>query len=226
MSHRHSATRAIAFVLPLFVTAPAIAGAQRLDTGALLTNGRAVYQALPDRVTLLDAPRFSEALGYLYAYEIRMDRARKPIPESTRAAVDWLVSNVAGLQPGKADDMRTDAGLLQRGMQMQKKAAASEIQGKVWDVGSFIAGSANLFAYLQNAPKPTAEAASAHDWFVQAQARLVRSDIKGDKPSGTEWMPGSRRPRITSAALKTKAQTPKRSTTKKAQARYAKSSTR
>ena len=196
MPSRRMLVRTLVASCALLLSIPAVLHAQRLTTEELLSRGAAAYDALPASVTLLDAPKFSEALGYLYAYEQRMNRAKQPVPDETQLALGWMLGNIAAMSTGKADaSYRSDDELHDRGMAMYRKTKASESQGIVWDVPAFLSAATNLFAYLQVAPHPRSDASSAHAWLVDAQDRLVKSAGKGDDPNApNRWMPRGQRP--------------------------------
>ena len=184
-----------ALAVSLAIAAPT-AQSQRVETADLLARGVDAYDRLPERVTLRDAPAFSEALGYLYAYQQRALReGDRRVNASAETALGWLLKNMGGMKAGKADAARSDEELRNRGMMMYDKATRSERNGKVWDVPAFLSSSANLFAYLQVAPGPEQRARDAHQWLVDAQSRLVTAGIAADGyvyPEG--WLPGGRRP--------------------------------
>lgn len=194
MRHRDIA-RMTALAASLAIAAPA-ARAQRLGTPDLLARGVAAYDRLPERVTLRDAPVFSEALGYLFAYQQRALReGDRRVNAGASSALGWLLSSMAGMKAGKADEARSDDELRDRGMMMFDKARKSEQNGKIWDVPAFLSSSANLFAYIQVSSSPEQRVRAAHQWLVDAQSRLVASGVAADgyvNPEG--WLPRGRRP--------------------------------
>jgi hypothetical protein len=202
MPSRLTLLRAAVASCSLLLFPSAIVRAQKFDTAELLRRGTTAYNALPANVTLLDAPKFGEALGYLYAYEQRMARANARVPAPTQAALGWMLSHMVDMSTGKSDGPpRSDEVLYDRGMKMYRKARASEEAGQrpgekvLWDVPAFLSAATNLFAYLQLASSPRADAATAHEWLVQAQSRLVKSGGKGDDSRAPgRWLPGKRRP--------------------------------
>jgi tetratricopeptide (TPR) repeat protein len=190
MPHRRSATL---IAVAVFVFAHA-AAAQRLDRDALLARGKDAYDRLPQMVTLRDAPVFSEALGYLYAYQQRATRENVGIDAATTAAIDWLLSSMASMKTGKADGMRSDDDLRNRGMAMYTKARSSD-NGRVWDVTAYLAASANLYAYVQCASGPSQSALDAHSWLANARGRLATAGVAADGPVNPEgWRPAKPRP--------------------------------
>ena len=190
----------------LVATTAQTAQAQRLTTSELFERGKAAYDRLPASVTLADAREFSEALRYLYAYEQRSLREGGQIERPTQEAIDWLVESVSLMRTGKGDggNSRSDDVLLARGLTMLDSAKTSDDAGRVWHVTAFISGSANLFAYLQCAPDPSAKAREGYAWLSNARGRLVVAGVSADDPRegpGTSsWRPrrprpGARRPR-------------------------------
>lgn len=196
MPSRRTLVRVVVASCSLLLLSGATARAQQCNTDDLLSRGTAAYNELPASVTLLDAPKFSEALGYLYAYEQCMNRKGRPVDVQTQAALDWMLRNIAAMSSGKADEFfRSDEELHDRGMAMYRKTRASESEGVVWDVPAFLSAATNLFAYRQVAPHPSADASSAHAWLVQAQGRLVKSAGKGDNAHSPDtWLPRGNRP--------------------------------
>jgi esterase/lipase superfamily enzyme len=195
MPSRRTLVRAVVASCSLLLLYSATAGAQQCDTDDLLSRGTVAYNELPANVTLLDAPKFSEALGYLYAYEQCMNRKRQSVDAQTQAALGWMLRNIAAMSSGKADEFRSDEQLHDRGMAMYRKTRASESDGVVWDVPAFLSAATNLFAYGQVAPHPDADATSAHAWLVQSQGRLVKSAGRGDDPRSPDgWLPSGKRP--------------------------------
>ena len=194
MPSRRMLVRVVIATCSLLLLSSATGRAQRFATEELQTRGTTAYNTLPANVTLIDAPKFSEALGYLYAYAQRMERAKQTTTTETQVALDWMLRNIANMSAGKADGFfRSDEVLHDRGMAMYRKAAASETQGLIWDVPAYLSAATNLFAYLQVAAHPSSDAKSAHAWLVQAEGRLVKSGGKGDNPS-EGWLPRGSRP--------------------------------
>ena len=194
MRHRNLARVAV-LASAIAIAAPAAHAQDHLETADLLARGVAAYDRLPARVTLRDAPVFSEALGYLYAYQQRALRGSDRVDPGAETALNWLLTNMAAMKAGKADAMRQDAELRDRGMMMVDKAKRSDQQGKIWDVPAFLSSSANLFAYLQVARSPEERAKKAHQWLVDSQSRLVTAGVAADgmvNPEG--WLPSGRRP--------------------------------
>jgi hypothetical protein len=194
---------AIAVLASFVALAAPTAGAQETYTTAeLLKNGLDAYDRLPGSPKLRDAPVFSEALGFLYAYEQRTLREGKRMNDGVGSALGWLVQSMEAMKTGKADGAPSDAALRDRGMVMYAKAKDSQQNDKIWDVHAYLSASANLFTYLQVAKDPEDKARSAHQWLVDAQSRLVVAGVgSADRPGPDpeSWIPRKRRPDVSGA---------------------------
>ena len=184
------------------LAAPTARAQQPYTTADLLKNGLAAYDRLPERPKLRDAPVFSEALGFLYAYEQRMLRGGNRMSDDVESALGWLVQSMEAMKTGKADGPPSDAALRDRGMQMYAKARDSQQNDKIWDVHAYLSASANLFAYLQVAERPESKPKAAHQWLVDAQSRLVVAGVgSADRPGAdpASWIPTKPRPNASGA---------------------------
>lgn len=174
-----------------------VAHSQTLATDALRVTGTRAYNRLPTNVTLRDAPLFSVALRYLYAYEQRALReGDHRVDSGAEAALDWLSARIENMKTAKADEFRNDDNLRDRGLAMYEKAKDSEQANQIWDVRAYLSASANLFAYSQIVPNPGDEVREASQWLLEARARLVKSGLAGDRPGADPeaWLPSGTRP--------------------------------
>jgi hypothetical protein len=175
-----------------------VAHSQPIATDTLRARGTAAYARLPVSVTLRDAPLFSDALRYLYAYEQRALReGDRRVHLGAESALDWLSSRIANMKTGKGDQFRNDDDLRDRGLAMYEKAKNSERENKIWDVQSYLSASANLFAYSQVVSDPGDRVRTASRWLGGARSRLVTAgvgsaDAPGADPEG--WLPPGKRP--------------------------------
>src|SRR4051794_32743206 len=120
MTGHHAVQRAV-FAVSLVLVAPiAVARAQRIATAELLTRGVQAYDRLPDHVTLRDARTFSEATGYLFAYQQRASQENVSVGTGPRDALRWLLSNLRNMEVGKGDLAADWDAMRQRGMAMYK----------------------------------------------------------------------------------------------------------
>jgi hypothetical protein len=187
------------FALSVAVLALSSARAQTetLATDILRDRGVRAYTALPDNPTLASAPRFSEALSYLFAYEQRMTRDGGSVAPGINAAYEWMIERLDNFKTGKGDF--TPDILLRRGLEQYQAAKSSERERMIWNVRAFLAATANLYAYIQNAPSPTSNGIDAYNWLVASRTRLVVSGIAADapgRPTDESWRPTRAKPRI------------------------------
>jgi hypothetical protein len=174
-----------------------VAQTQPIATDELRARGTAAYNQLPASVKMRDAPVFSDALRYLYAYEQRALReGDKRVHSGAENALAWLSSRIQDLKTGKSDKARSETDLRDRGLTMYEKARNSEQQNKIWDVPSFLSASANLFAYIQVASSPDVKARAAYQWLTDARSRLVVAGVgSADAAVDPEgWFPPKPRP--------------------------------
>lgn len=173
------------------------AHSQPTATDALRVYGTAAYDRLPANVTLRDAPLFSDALRYLYAYEQRTLREGGRVHAGAERALDWLSARIENMKTGKADEFRKDDDLRSRGLEMYDRAKKSEQENEVWDVEAYLSAYSNLFAYAQIVSDPGDKVRAASKWLAGARSRLVTAgvgaaDAVGPDPEG--WLPSGRRP--------------------------------
>jgi len=218
MPVRHTFVRGF-LALALASSAARVASGQKATPDVLMARGLAAYNALPDVPTLKDANGFSNAIQNLFAYEQRTYRdGRKLAPEAARD-LSWMLDRLDAFKVGKGDDparLRDDDQLRTRGMALYKDVRASESNGVIWEVSGYISAKANLFAYLQCANDPDADARSAYAWLDAARGRLVKAGAKGDQipPKGRKpesWIDHKPRPgakKVTPADVAKKRSTP------------------
>jgi hypothetical protein len=172
-----------------------VASSQSIEE--LRVRGTAAYDRLPANVTMRDAPVFSDALRYLYAYEQRALReGDKRVHPGAERALDWLSLRIQQLKTGKGDASRTDAELRDRGLTMYEKAKDSERGNKIWDVPAYLSASANIFAYMQVASGIDDKVRAADQWLTKARSRLVVAGVgSADAAVDPEgWFPPKPRP--------------------------------
>lgn len=173
---------------------------QTVATDALRLRGTDAYNRLPANVTLRDAPLFSEALRNLYAYEQRALReGDRRVHAGAEAALDWLSLRIVNMKTGKGDQLRNDADLRDRGLEMYEKARKSEQAHVIWDVTSYLSASANLFAYSQIVSDPGNKVRAASRWLENARVRLAKSGVgAADTPIADPetWLPSRPRPSL------------------------------
>ncbi len=188
------------FILLVFALPFGLAEAKS-GTRQLRIDGMNAYAALPSVPGLQDAPLYSDAMRNLYAYEQRCYRNNDGVGDEQMRALVWLADNLKDFKTGKGDSvnarLRSDGDLLDKGMAGYRQVLDSRSGNRIWDIEAYMRASANLFAYLQCAGSPRAEAVGAYNWLQENRGRLVTAGSKGDNPNQPEptaWIPSSPKP--------------------------------
>lgn len=172
----------------------------RLSDDELRKKGMALYRDLPRVMGLGHAPAYANAVSYLFAFEQRLARQGRSLPRDEQEAFNWLYSHLNDLKIGKGDVVEraiADGELERHGMEAYRQAKSDEswVNGRIWDMRSYLRAKANLYAYYQCVSQGDGQVNAALRWLNDNADRLADAGGKGDFPAQfAAWKPDGPKP--------------------------------